>query len=93
MDLQCVALMVALIAFTIGSAEPGNADPVQVPSVEPLKEMYIECEQRALSQLLPSGDIARCSEVYETLKLRAFGGDWIRLRDWFQNRSVADGQV
>jgi hypothetical protein len=93
MDWESITLPIVLLAVGIGSTNAGRADPVQDASVETLKEIYIECEQRALSQVLPTGDIARCSEVYETLKLRAFGGDWTRLREWFEELSVAEAQV
>lgn len=93
MERKRTTLAVVLFASAIGSADLGRADAAQEVSVETLKELYIECERRAALQALPSGDIARCSEVYEALKLRAFGGDWTRLRDWLQKRLVAEAQA
>lgn len=93
MERKSIILPVVLLASAIGFADPGRADATQEVSVETLKEIYIECERQAVLQALPSGDVARCSEVYEALKLRAFGGDWTRLHEWFQKRLVAEAQA
>ena len=90
MERKNTTLAVVLFASAIGLAGPGRADHTQQVSVETLKAIYIECELRAMLEVMPAGEIARCSDVYETLKLRAFGGDWTRLREWFEKRLVAD---
>lgn len=90
MERKSTTLAVVLLASTIGSADPGRADLTQDTSVERLKEIYVACELRAMLEVMPAGEIARCSDVYETLKLRAFGGDWTRLREWFEKRLIAD---
>ena len=93
MDWKSITLPVALFAFALGAGEPARSDGVKDTSVETPKEIYIECAQRAVSQKLPAGDVARCSEVYEALKLRAFAGDWTLLRQWFQRRVTFETQV
>jgi len=86
-------LAAVLLASAIGFTDRGRADAAQEVSVETLKEIYVECERRAVQNALSSGDIARCSEVYEALKLRAFGGDWTLLRAWFQKLLLAEAQA
>ncbi len=39
---------------------------------------------------LSTGDIARCSEIYEVLKVRAFGGDWRAMWLWTQRNLHGD---
>lgn len=90
MERKSTTLAVVLLASAIFSAAPGRAEHMQNTSVERLKEIYVACELRAISEVMPAGEIARCSDVYETLKMRAFGGDWTRLRAWFEKRLVAD---
>jgi len=55
----------------------GPADPFAG-----LKQTYLACERRALDDRMPAPDAAKCSQVYEELKAVAFGGDWLRVRDW-----------
>jgi hypothetical protein len=93
MERNNTTLAVVLLASAIGLAGPGRADHTQEVSVETLKGLYIECELRAMLEVMPAGEIARCSDVYEALKLRAFGGDWTRLRAWFGKRLRADTQA
>jgi len=47
-----------------------------------LKRTYLACESSALSEHMPSSDVAGCSQAYEDLKAGAFDGDWTKLRDW-----------
>ncbi|MCR9148869.1 MAG: hypothetical protein NXH83_01740 [Rhodobacteraceae bacterium] len=59
----------------------GSADGRET-TVASLKRAYLDCERRALTECLPTGEVARCSVIYERLKLLAFDGNWIRLREW-----------
>lgn len=93
MERKRTTFAVVALASAIASTDPGNADPARDTAVDTLKETYIECERRAMLEALPEGEIARCSEVYEDLKLRAFGGDWIRLRKWLQKELTEDMQA
>lgn len=47
-----------------------------------LKHAYLACDRAAMTGLLTSVGIMRCSMVYETLKDRAFGGDFLKLHEW-----------
>lgn len=74
------SLLGAALAATAG-AGPVRAAPDQM-SVETLKRAYLDCERRVAEGQVPTGEILWCSEVYETLKARAFDSDWQRLRAW-----------
>jgi len=50
-------------------------------SVAELKNAYLACDRAAMAGLLTSTGIMRCSMVYDTLKNRAFGGDFLKLRE------------
>jgi hypothetical protein len=76
------ALSLLLVAAT-DTAGPAH------PSIEDLKLRYLDCERRAQSARLPGSDAALCSETYEALKLRAFGGDFRRLNEWYRRASPA----
>lgn len=58
-------------------------------SVDELKHAYLSCSEAALAGRLPTGAIQVCSEVYEQLKQRAFGGDFLALLAWSSAQPVA----
>lgn len=70
---------VALVFGSVGAR--GSADGHEA-TVALLKRAYLDCERRALTEGLPTGEVVRCSEIYERLKLLAFGGNWMMLREW-----------
>ncbi len=80
MDVKALFLVSAMLAF--GSAGVAGAADLHEVAVPALKRAYLECERRALTDTLSTGQIAECSIVYERLKERAFEGDWKRLREW-----------
>ena len=75
-------LMLVSVAFVIGSVAAGDASDRHETTVAALKRAYLECERRALTDDLSAGEVAECSTIYEQLKLRAFNGDWTRIREW-----------
>jgi hypothetical protein len=82
------------IAFAIilGSVSPSQGETNADMSVAMLKQAYLDCESRALTQQINSGEVAQCSVIYEELKLRSFDGDWKLLWKWTQ-RNLKQGQV
>ena len=64
-------------------AQPDRNGPEAV-TVSQLKEIYLDCDRRAVGGSLNSSEIAGCSVIYEELKRRAFGGDFEKLRAWSQ---------
>lgn len=79
----------ALVAQAAGMPQSGHAGRGQAPSIEELKRTYLDCERGALSARLSREEIMSCSIVYEKLKRRAFGGDYTRLRAWWDTQSSA----
>jgi len=81
-------LATGLAAFALAwpathwARELPSDDRLASASVAELKNAYLACDRAAMAgQLTPAG-IMRCSMVYETLKNRAFGGDFLKLREW-----------
>ncbi len=58
--------------------------------IEKLKRAYLSCSEAALRGRLQTGAVQQCSVIYEELKWRAFGGDFLRLFAW--SRAQAGGQ-
>ncbi len=92
---RCAA--VALLGLRAAGA-PAAPDPdslhqsrLQRVPVEELKAMYLNCNREALAGRLDAGAIMACSVVYETLKQRAFGGDFDALRSWSRARDADAG--
>lgn len=54
--------------------------------IEELKGAYLGCEQAATGSRLTGDDVMYCSLVYEELKGRAFGGEFRRIRAWFDRQ-------
>jgi hypothetical protein len=84
--------MVNLALSLLLVAAADTAGPAH-PSIEDLKLRYLDCERRAQAARLPGSDAAVCSEVYEALKLRAFGGDFRRLNEWYNRASRASASM
>lgn len=82
----------APLALCLCLAVPGEAGDARQMSINALKRAYLDCERRALLDRIPTEDIARCSALYETLKQRAFDGDWIALWQW-SKRALAPGEA
>jgi hypothetical protein len=49
-----------------------------------LKRLYLACEERAAQGLLPLGDAARCSQIYEALLREVFRGRYEDLYAWWK---------
>lgn len=52
------------------------------PSIEELKDLYLQCDRASVERRLTHGEVMVCSTVYEVLKHRAFDGDFERLLAW-----------
>lgn len=78
-------VLIALIAATAHAQPPA---PAAMP-VEVLKDTYLECERAAVGGELGTFEIMHCSVVYEELKRRAFGGDFMRLKAWADRQLAA----
>ena len=81
MRISDMALAAALAGLAAAPGHSGEKGAMRVPAAD-LRAVYLACEARAQSGRLGEGEIARCSEAYEALKARDFGGDWQRLRVW-----------
>lgn len=57
----------------------GHLDQLSEPC---MKQIYIDCSREAGAGRLSFGEIAACSEVYETLLQRHFSGDFLRFLAW-----------
>ena len=75
-------ISIALAALILGSLGASGAAEGQEERIASLKRAYLDCERRASTETLPTGEVARCSEIYEELKRLAFNGNWIKLREW-----------
>ena len=47
-----------------------------------LKEFYLRCSREAIRGRMGAGEIALCSQGYELLLKRSFGGDFFALLEW-----------
>lgn len=81
----------APLAAAVALAGPGSAGATPVSVAEEvsdqvlaLKTAYLRCEDLAQKAALGSSDIARCSEIYETLKRQVFDGNAAALRAWYK---------
>ena len=60
-------------------------------SIADLKRVYLACDRAADDGRLTRAGVMHCSVVYETLKRRAFGGDFDRLREWSRTQLTTTG--
>ncbi|MEO1238726.1 MAG: hypothetical protein AAFW64_03510 [Pseudomonadota bacterium] len=78
---------ICLVLLVAGSATQASPSllvaPVPSEGVA-LKRNYLACEDAALAGRLDGAGIAACSVVYEDLKRTVFGGDFHRLRNWYE---------
>lgn len=59
----------------------------QVPAdadIDHLKAAYLACDEQATHTVLDIGTAARCSQIADALKQRAFDGDFERLIQWWR---------
>jgi len=83
--LSRVARYAALILIPLGvpvAHAQQDEDALEAVSIEDLKCVYLSCSREASDGGLTGMGIMQCSIVYETLKRRAFGGDFDRLLAW-----------
>jgi hypothetical protein len=78
-----------LIATTPFASIASENSRTQTMPVAELKEIYLDCERRALAGFIGQADAQVCSVVYETLKDRAFDGSFSKLREWYLKQHVA----
>jgi hypothetical protein len=82
------AAVLLILAFGLtaarGQAPHHELKDVAVPE---LKKAYLACNRVAAGGGLSSGAVMQCSLVYEELKLRAFGGDFMELLAWSKAQS------
>lgn len=83
-----IPIVVALTALLANMSFPALGEPAGDtsggPAVDVLKQEYLVCERAALAGKLGAGDIMHCSSLYEELKLRAFDGEFRKLREWYE---------
>ena len=80
-----VAITLAFVATpAIGDDRPSA---IGAQSVDRLKALYLGCEQAASSGSLTGGGVMSCSMVYETLKEKAFEGEFRQIRSWLDRHS------
>ncbi|NGO54954.1 hypothetical protein [Allomesorhizobium camelthorni] len=85
----CMAALAFVMTPAVHAQPSGPADP-EVP-IHALKQVYLACEAMAAKGDLDTGEIMRCSVVYEELKRRAFNGDFKRLKVWANAQIAAAG--
>ncbi len=78
-----IATMALLVMAQPGA---GSAQSVSNMPIEDLKAVYLVCERSALVGNLGDDSKMQCSIYYETLKERAFGGSFNRLREWYDKQ-------
>lgn len=79
---RLLAIAICLVA-TSALAKPSLMDDRACARVADLKAAYLGCERAAQADRLATGDIAECSQIYYDLKETAFGGDFARIRAWY----------
>jgi hypothetical protein len=89
MQISLRTLNVRLATMTLlAMAQPGagRAQSVSTMPIEDLKTAYLDCERSALAGNLGKDSTMECSIYYETLKNRAFGGSFNRLKEWYDKQ-------
>jgi hypothetical protein len=77
-DAVCLVACIVVLSLTMPDLSRADATVVR------LKSAYLDCENAAVNRALNAGEIARCTIIYEKLKGRVFGGDFRRLKAWFE---------
>jgi hypothetical protein len=82
---RATAVVVALGAALMPALAPGktSGDPLPELTLDELKRSYLACERASMTRVLRFAEAAQCSIVYEALKVRAFDGDFEKLRAWW----------
>jgi hypothetical protein len=70
---------IAVLSLVMAISNPSRADLHD----DRLKNRYLDCENAAVHRALNEDEIVRCTMIYEELKGRVFGGDFRRLKAWF----------
>lgn len=81
------ALVLAASAAPLAQSRSAG-DALDSVSVEDLKEIYLSCSGAAVNGQLDNAGVMQCSIVYELLKQRAFGGDFLRMLAWSQAHPI-----
>lgn len=86
MNIHSIAITACALglASTMSSAQVTDAryEEFDHLSIAQLKSAYLDCERASVRGHLTRVGIMQCSIVYETLKERAFEGDFERLLAW-----------
>lgn len=77
-------LATSTVVASAANATPSASDETLCREIERLKTLYLHCERSAESNNLTTSEIQRCSEIYYDLKERAFGGEFARIRAWYE---------
>lgn len=86
---RAAAVLLCLVASgAIAAPDPTRPEGLQRAPVEELKAAYRECNRGALAGRLSQGAVMVCSEVYEALKHKGFGGDFSRLLTWSRKQGL-----
>lgn len=83
------ALLGFLVTGAVSAPDTSATDPLQRASVDALKAVYLECNRETLAGHLDRGALMGCSMVYEALKRKAFGGDFLELLAWSRAQDAA----
>lgn len=88
---RATAVVVALSAALVPALAPGktSGDPMPELTIGELKRSYLVCERASMTRILSWAEVAHCSIVYEALKVRAFDGDFEKLRAWWLSQRAA----
>lgn len=91
---RSVAATFAALSVSIAQGQFPSGELKEVP-IDELKKAYLACGRAAMSGQLNTAEIMQCSVVYEELKLRAFGGDFEKMRAWSRAQSdqAPDGRL
>jgi hypothetical protein len=81
-----VALMLVALSTPMAQSNSPSGEQKGVP-IDELKRIYLSCDLAAMSGQLDTAAIMQCSNVYEELKQRAFGGDFSKMLAWSKARS------
>lgn len=75
-------LFLAIMAISAQSHAQTRSRDESTLQIHRLKQHYLKCEHSAQTPAEDFNPTAVCSDIYETLKSRAFGGDPVRIHAW-----------
>jgi hypothetical protein len=62
--------------------------------IEQLDDAWWHCDYASTQSMVSPGDAASCSEIFEELKTRKFGGDFSEFMKWWKaNKSAEHAKV